>query len=84
VADHEEKATIGLRVVTHVGNITGSVALLSARRNTTYMINPITNRRNIYPKRNSKYILSSGNILRMDRLFISAYFLLNLKVLKVY
>jgi hypothetical protein len=29
-ADHEEKATIGPRAITHVGNITGSIVLLPA------------------------------------------------------
>jgi hypothetical protein len=76
-ADQKEKLIFGLRVVIYVGNIT-------ARRNTIYITSLITSRRNIYPEKNSKYILSSGNILRIDRLLISIYFLLNLKVLKVY
>jgi hypothetical protein len=29
-ADHEEKATIGPRAMTHVGSITGSIVLLFA------------------------------------------------------
>jgi hypothetical protein len=75
--DHEEKLIFGLRVVTYIGNIT-------ARRNTMYITGLITSRQNKRPKKNSKYILSSGNILRMDRLLILIYFLLNLKALKVY
>jgi hypothetical protein len=82
--DHKEEVTIGPRAITHVGNITGSVILLPAWRNATYAIGLIASRQNIYPKKNNKYITSSGNILRMDRLFILVYFLLNLKALKVY
>jgi hypothetical protein len=43
-ADHEEEATIGLRVVTYVGSITGSAVLLSAQRNIIYIIGLITSR----------------------------------------
>jgi hypothetical protein len=74
--DHEKKPIFGLRVVTYIGNIT-------ARRNTIYIISLIISRQNIYPKRNSKHILSSGNTLRIDHLLTLIYFLLNLKVLKV-
>jgi hypothetical protein len=66
IANHKKKITIGLRVVTYIGNITVSVVLLSVRRNAMYMIGLITNRQSICLKRDSKHILSSGSILRID------------------
>jgi hypothetical protein len=41
--DHEEKATIGFRAITHIGSITGSIILLPAWRNIIYIISLITN-----------------------------------------
>jgi hypothetical protein len=76
-ADHEKELIFGFRVVTYIGSIT-------TRKNTMYMIGLITNQRNVRPKKDNKYILNSGNTLKIDRLLTLIYFLLNLKILKIY